>query len=533
MVPSPSFVDEIQKFRNIIVSLTNDHHSFVRYNVNKSYITCNETGGDLISLPNLASQTPRPAQKNLPEGAPRKFQMPHIYVILFTFSALAAIATYFIPAGTYDRIEGPEGRTTIDPTSYQAAESNPTSLMDFMLAFPQGLVSAGSVVFFTFIIGGLFMVLRKTGIIENAVDGLTRTFAGRSLAVVPVLMITFAVVCSLIGTQELSLVYVPVILPLIIALGYDSMTAVAIALCATTAGFTAGFLNPINTGLGQQLAGVPLYSGLGLRLGIFLIIITIGILYVMKYAKNIRTTPSASFVYEEDKEKRQLYSSADQTKRYKATKRQKAAAVTALLFFGILVYGVLKHGWFMMEMAGLFIMMGIVVGLVAGLSTSDICDGFNEGFKNVLLGAFIVGVARAVAVIMEEAQIMDTIVFYLGEWVGHFPSIFSAIGMFGVQLLFNFLVPSGSGQALVTIPIMAPLAEIIGVTKQTAVLAYQLGDGLGNILYPTSGYFMATLVLAGVKWQKWVKFYLPLFGMWVGVSILFLILAQWLQWTGV
>ncbi|UOQ43705.1 AbgT family transporter [Halobacillus salinarum] len=477
-----------------------------------------------------AKEDPRP--ENELSVFTNRLKMPHIYVILFLFSMVAAITTYFVPAGTYDRISGPEGRTTIDPSSFHTVTPSPTSPTDFMLAFPKGLVSAGSVVFFTFIIGGMFMVLRRTGIIEIAVDTLTRTFTEKSLAIIPVLMIVFSLICSLIGTQELSLVYVPVILPLVIALGYDSIIAAAIALCATTAGFTAGFLNPINTGLGQKLAGLSLYSGLGLRLAAFMIMVVIGILYVLRYARRIKRDPEQSLVYEDDYEKRKLYKTVQSTNRYQATLRQKLASITALLFFGILVYGVLKHSWFMMEMSGLFIIMGIVVGLVAGLSTSEICEGFNDGFKSVLLGAFIVGVARAVAVIMEDAHIMDSIVFGLGQLVGHFPSIFSAIGMFIVQLLFNFLVPSGSGQALVTIPIMAPLADLIGVTKQTAILAYQFGDGLGNILFPTSGYFMATLALAGVKWQKWVKFYLPLFGLWTGTSLIFLIIAQIIQWNG-
>ncbi|MDQ7862257.1 Na+/H+ antiporter NhaC family protein [Peribacillus frigoritolerans] len=171
----------------------------------------------------------------------------------------------------------------------------------------------------------------------------------------------------------------------------------------------------------------------------------------------------------------------------------------------LLVYGVLVKDWFMLEMAGLFIIMGIVVGLVAGLNLTEICEGFNDGFREVLVGAMIVGVARAVAVVMEDGQVMDTIVHSLGNLVGDFPAVFSALGMFIVQMLCSLLIPSGSGQALVTMPIMAPLADIIGVTRQTAVLAYQLADGIGNILYPTSGYFMATLALAGVAWQKWVS----------------------------
>src|SRR5699024_5664225 len=159
------------------------------------------------------------------------------------------------------------------------------------------------------------------------------------------------------------------------------------------------------------------------------------------------------------------------------------------------VYGVLVKGWFMVEMSGLFIIMGVVVGLVAGLTLMDICDGFNEGFRDVLVGAMIVGVARSVAVVMNDGHILDTIVHVLGQAVGDFPSMLSAIGMYWIQMVMSFLVSSGSGQALVTMPIMAPLSDIIGVTRQTAVLAYQLADGPGNIIFPTSGYFMATIAL--------------------------------------
>ncbi|MBM7570179.1 YfcC family protein [Aquibacillus albus] len=462
----------------------------------------------------------------------KKFTMPHIYVILFIFSAIAAIATYFVPAGVYERIPGPEGRTTIDPESYQVVEQTPIGLIDFMLAIPTGLVDAGVVVFFTFIIGGMFMVLRKTGIIEIGVDKLTRKFSNKSITLVPVLMIVFAAICSLIGTQELSLVYVPVILPLMIALRFDSVVAAAVALTATTAGFTTGVLNPINTGLGQKIAEIPVYSGIGLRAVAFVAVLTIGIVYVLRYAKKVQNNPELSLVFDEDREKRELYQNTKQTSGRKMTNKQLYASIATLGFFAVLVYGVLNQGWFMLEMSGLFIIMGIVVGLIAGLKPTEICEGFNEGFRDVLVGAMIVGVSRAVAVVMEEGQIMDTIIHGLGNVVGDFPSILSAIGMFMVQLLFNFLVPSGSGQALVTMPIMAPLSDLIGITRQTAVLAYQLGDGIGNILFPTSGYFMATLALAGVGWQKWVRFYLPLFFMWVAVAIVLLIFAQAVQWVG-
>ncbi|SDL55752.1 Uncharacterized membrane protein YfcC, ion transporter superfamily [Modicisalibacter muralis] len=479
-----------------------------------------------MSQPTSSASTPRTKK--------RSFQIPHIYVILFMFIAIAAIATYFVPAGQYERIPGPNGRITIDAASFEFVEASPVGIVDFMLAIPNGLMSAGQVVFFTFMIGGMFMVLRRTGIIEIGVDKLTRRFANQSLLVIPVLMVVFAGIATLIGTQELALVYVPVILPLMIALRFDSVTAAAVALCATTAGFTTGILNPINTGLGQQLSGLPLYSGFALRALAFVIMVSVAIFFVMRYARKVRQNPELSLMAndETEAEKRSLYQHATDEGALVANTRQKLAAVATFAFFGILVYGVLRQGWFMMEMAGLFIIMGIVVGLIAGLSTEAICEGFNKGFRDVLVGAMIAGVARGVAVVLEDGQIMDTLVYGLGNLIGELPALFTAIGMYFAQLGFNFVVPSGSGQALVTMPIMAPLADIVGVTRQSAVLAYQLGDGIGNILYPTSGYFMATLVIAGVPWQKWCKFFIPLFGTWVAISVCFMIFAQATQWAG-
>lgn len=462
------------------------------------------------------------------------FQMPHIYVILFVFTAIAAVLTHFIPAGLYDRVTLENGRVAINPESYRQVESTPVSLEQFMLAIPQGLVDASMVVFFTFIIGGMFMVIRTTGVIDIAVDKLTRRFASRSVLILPVLMLTFSVVATLIGTQELALVYVPVILPLMIALRFDSMTAVGVALLATTAGFSAGVLNPINTGLGQMIAEVPIYSGAGLRSLLFLLLVGSGVLYITRYALKVRANPELSLMAGDSKEaeKRRHYQNEDIGEPMHFSPRQFWAGMAALGFFAVMVWGVLTRGWFMMEMAGLFVIMGVAVGMIAGLSLGSICEAFNRGFREVLVGAMICGLARAVAVMLEQGQVMDTLVFGLGNLVGSFPETLAAVGMFISQVGFNFVIPSGSGQALVTMPIMAPLSDLIGVTRQTAVLAYQLGDGLSNILYPTSGYFMATLALGGVTWDRWVRFFLPLFGIWIGISLCFVIYAQVVGWTG-
>ena len=461
----------------------------------------------------------------------RKFKMPHIYVILFLFGLVAAASTYLIPAGEFDRVEIEEGRTAVDPESFQFTESEPTDLVQFMTAIPRGLIDAGEVVFFTLIIGGMFMVLRESGIIEIAVDKLARRFSNKSILVIPVLMTVFATIATLIGTAELSLVYIPVIIPLIIALGYDSMTAAAIALCGTVVGYSVGVLNPVNTGLAQTISELPTFSGLSFRLILFVIVLTITILFVMRYAKKVQKNPTASIVYEEDSEKRASYKSIADQEPLKANNRQIAGAFTVLIFFIILVWGVITQGWFMIEMAGLFILMGVTVGMVSGMSLTLISESFTKGFRDVLMGAVIIGLARSIAVILEDGRVMDTIVNGLGTVVGDLPPVLAAAGMYFVQLLINFIIPSGSGQALVTMPIMAPLSDMLGVTRQTAVLAFQLGDGFAHILYPTSGYFMAALVIAGVEWHKWIKFFLPLFLILMGISLGALIVAQAIGWS--
>lgn len=466
-------------------------------------------------------------------GGTRGFRMPHIYVILFVFSGLAALSTYLIPANQFERVEGPDGREIVDPDTYGTVEASPTSFLEFITAIPRGLVDAGEVVFFTFIIGGVFMVVRKTGIIENALDRVLRAFDTKRLMLIPVLMTLFAALATLIGTQELSLVYIPVLIPVIIGLGYDSVTALAIALVGTTAGFTAGVYNPINTGLAQQISDIETFSGAALRGVLLVVLITLGSLWTMRYARRVARQPEKSLVYQEPEEleKQELYGGGVTGEPKRMTGRQRLSLVLALPLLGVIVWGVSTQGWFMIEMAGMFILMMLIIGLVSGLTPTTLSTSFSEGMRSVLEGAIIVGVARSVAVILEDGRILDTIVYALGQAVSGMPPALSAIGMLVVQTLFNFLVPSGSGQAVVTMPIMAPLADLLEVTRQTAVLAFQLGDGPTNLLYPTSGYFMAALAIGGVRWERWVKFYFPLFVIWFGVACAFLIFAQVTGWS--
>lgn len=290
-------------------------------------------------------------------------------------------------------------------------------------------------------------------------------------------------------------------------------------------------LNPINTGLAQKLSGIPVFSGIGLRIILFIVVLAVTIIFIMRYAKKVQKQPTLSSVYEDDSEKRELYQHITEHAPTTATTRQKWGIAVIFAFFIILVYGVTTQGWFMVEMAGLFIFMGVIVGIVSGLSMQTICEAFNDGFKDVLMGAIIVGLARSIAVVLEDGKIMDTIVHGLGSIIDGTTPTIAIIGMYAVQMLINFIISSGSGQALVTMPIMAPLADMLGITRQTAVLAFQLGDGFTHIFYPTSGYFMAALAIGGVSYTKWIRFFFPLFIIWAVISIITLIIAQLSGWS--
>lgn len=462
---------------------------------------------------------------------PKGQRIPHIFVILFSFIFLMALFTYIIPAGIFDRVpvEG-TSRMMIDPGSYHQVERTPVGLLKLFVAIPQGFVEAGWVVVLTFCVGGAFVVVKKTGAIALGVDNLARKMSKRGILIIPVLMTVFAVVDAFIGMPELCMVYVPIILPLMLVLGFDSITAAATALIGSAAGFTAALTNPFTIAIAQKIAGLPLYSGINYRLIVLSVTLIVGIVFVMRYASKVRKDPLSSSMYDLDKPRRDILLAAEAGESVKATTRQKLAGISAIGMFGILIFGVLKFKWDMPEIGGIFIAMAIVSGLIGGLTSKEICESFIDGCHDVLVGALIVGIARGVAVVMVQGQIMDTIVFGLGNAVKAMPAAVTSVGMLVVQSLFNFLVPSGSGQTLITMPIMAPLADIVGITRQTAVLALQFGDGVSNIFYPTSGYFMASLALAGVPWEKWAKFMLPLFGIWSLVGAVFLIIAQAIQW---
>src|SRR5699024_4786012 len=370
--------------------------------------------------------------------------------------------------------------------------------------------------------GGMFAVIERAGLIQLGVNKLGNLFKDKSILIIPTLMIPFALFTTFTAQVELSLIYLPTILPLMLRLGYDRIAAAGTVLIATIAGFTIGLTTPANLGVAQEISGLPLYSGLAYRIIILAIILLIGIFHVIRYANKIKGDPSKSLMYDEG------FTSQDtpEFKVMKATPRQLAASIVLLIAIAILIYGLIEHQWYFKELSGLYIITGIIIGLITGLRPTEISESFLDGFKQILLGAMIVGVARGVALVLNDGNIMDTIIYGTNIIIESVPGSVTAVVMMFVQAGLNFLIPSGSGQAMVTMPIMSGLADLSDITRQTSVLAFLMGDGFTNIIFPTSGYFMATLALARVKWEKWVKFILPLIIIWNIAGAIFLVIAQ-------
>ncbi|WP_413376305.1 YfcC family protein [Alkalihalobacillus sp. 1P02AB] len=472
----------------------------------------------------VAHQQERLILKEPENKKPLKF--PHIYVILFGIIAFMSLLSFFIPSGEYERTVGENGQTTIDAESFTFIENATIGIIDFISAIPTGFMAAAPVVFATFVLGGSFMVLQNIGLIQFGVDRLIRAFSKKRIVIIPVLITAFATLAAFVGTPELCLLYVPILIPLMIKLGYNKILATAIALVGPTAGFLSALTNPGTVGVSHEIAGLPMYSGAGYRFLVIISIVLVSSIFLMLYAKKLEKNPE--LVEEDRKEYEANKNQIEQT--VTLTFREKVAGVTAILLFIGLVAGILTFRWSFIELAGYFLILGIIVGVIAGMSGEGISESFNKGFKQVMMGAMIIGIARGVVVIMEESLIIDTIIYALATVVSTLPSELSVIGMFFAQWVFNFFVPSGSGQAMITMPIMIPLSDILGITRQTATLAFQFGDGMSTLLFPTSGHIMAALAIAGVSWWKWIKFIFPLMLIWLVLGCTFLLIAHFIGW---
>ncbi len=455
-----------------------------------------------------------------------KFRVPHTYVLLLGLAVLAAVSTWIIPAGSYDRaIE--HGRELIDPDSFRPVDAKPTGVPSLLLAFPKGLAEVADIVFYIFIIGGAFGVLNRTGAIQAGIHSLVRRLGGKRAVLLVVLTLVFAFGGGSIGIAEETLVFLPALLLLARSLGYDSLVAGGIALVGANAGFASAFMNPFTVGVAQGIVGLPLFSGLEYRLVLWAVMTTVTILFLVRYAARVRAKPERSLMYELDS---QRVGPEDDGNAARFTRRHGAVLLVALGALAILALGALRWHWGIRELSGLFFGLAVVAGPVGRLSADETAKSFIKGAAELTYAALVVGLARSILVILRDARVMDTLTHGLAATIRHWPSSLSAAGIYFIQNVLNFFVPSGSGQAAVSMPIVAPLGDLLGITRQTNVLAYQLGNGLTNIFVPTQGYFMAALGILGIPWSKWVRWLLPLLLIWLVIGCAAVLIAQAIHW---
>ena len=461
------------------------------------------------------------------EEKKKKFAVPHVYILLLALILLFSVLTYIIPAGSYDMMTIDMGngttREVVDGSTFHSVDQTPVSLMQFLTAVPRGMQEAAQIIFFIFIVGGTMAVLQETRAIEAGMGRLIKAMKDKSIIILPIVMLFFSICGSVFGMAEETIPFIPIFVALCVAMGYDSMTGAAVVLCGAGAGFAGAFINPFTIQVAQGIAGLPLLSGLGFRIVMYVCFVLLVMVFVIRYALKVKKNPTLSSMHAIDQNREDA---VDLDDLQNFTGKEIAILIVFVATIVLLVFGVIKYGWYMDEIAALFLAMSFIVAAIARMGFNNYAVCLGKGMADIASGALVVGFARGILVVMTDGNILHTILHAAASGLEKLPSMISAVGMYIFQCLLNFIVPSGSGQAAVSMPIMAPLGDLVGVNRQTAAIAFQLGDGISNIFTPTSGYFMAGLAIAKIPWSKWAKWILPLIGLEYLLGAIFVVVAQ-------
>jgi uncharacterized ion transporter superfamily protein YfcC len=410
--------------------------------------------------------------------------------------------------------------------------SSPQGLVALMKAPIKGFVEAAQIIGFVLIVGGAFAVVQRTEAIDTAIRSIARAHEHSALVratIIPVFVTLFSLGGATFGMNEEVIPFILIFVPLALALGYDTITGVSIPFLGSQVGFGAAFLNPFNVGIAQGIAGVPVFSGMGYRLIVWAAATFVTIAFLMWYAARVKSNPALSPTFVLDQAKRQEHPVAIASTDRMTSRHASVLAIFALTL-GAMVIGVVKYDWFIDEIAALFLAMAIVVGLVGRLAPDNWVASFMQGAKDLAPTALVIAIARATMIIARDAHIIDTMLHALMPLVASSHPVFAAQKMYLIQSVINFFIHSGSGQAALTMPIMAPLADLVGVTRQTAILAFQLGE-LSTPMIPTSGITVGVLALARVPWLTWAKWMIPLQLIYLALALLLLVPPCLMGWS--
>lgn len=445
-------------------------------------------------------------------------------LFLVAIMLIVTVASYIVPVGSYDRVMV-DGQEIVDPESYHSVERSPITPFNLLVSVTLGMQRGSAIIFFLLIIGAMFAILDGTGAINAGMTNIVRAMKGKEFLMIPVCVIVFGMGSAFCANFEEFLAFVPLVLACCLTMGFDSLTAVGIIFCAAAAGYGGAITNAFTTGIAQSIAGLPMFSGMGLRIAVFVVLLTVSIIYVTWHALRVKKNPQLSSTYEMDLvTAKNVALNVDNS--VPLTTRQKIVLVIFVGGIAFTVYGIIVKGYYIDELAGIFLAIGIIGGLVGGLRPGEICEHFEKGCVNMLFPCLMVGLANSVIILLEQSNMMDSIIHLLVSALNGLSPMLTAFGMFITTDLFNVLIPSGSGKAAIVMPIMVPLADMMDITRQTSVLAFQLGDAFTNVMVPTGGEILAALAMCGgVSFKKWMKYLLPLFIAWWIVAFIFLAIA--------
>ena len=415
----------------------------------------------------------------------RGIKVPGTYTIIFAMILLSALLTWFVPGGEY--VKGEEGTL-----SYRDVESVP-QFFGVFTALYHGFVKQSGIIIFILIVGGSFWLLNSTGAISVGIGRFIRSVGRYHKVVLVAITLLFSLAGAIFGMSEETIPFVGIVVPLVVSMGYDAFLGMLIVYVAANVGFSSAFLNPFTVGIAQEMAELPLFSGMEYRLFCWAILTLLLILFVLFYAKSIYKAPQAA---------------AEQQPFAAPQPMSAAQKIILLILFAtivLLVVGVTLWGWYMAEISGLFLAMGIVSGIVAGYDSGRISSEMIAGAKDILSSALVVGLASGIIVILQEGRIIDSILNSLQAALNNAGGEWSLSAMYGIQALINTIIPSATAKAAITIPIMAPFSDMVGVSRQAMVLAFQFGDGFTNMITPTSGVLIASLSMARITYSEWVR----------------------------
>lgn len=455
----------------------------------------------------------------------KKIGFPHMFVLIFIVIIIATVLTFIIPAGSYERVINEAGREVINPESFSYMDSTPVNPFKVLLSMVEGLIQAANISMLIFIAYATLFIVERTGTMDASISQIVRKTQGSPKTApltISMIMVLFSAWAST-GTlsYEQIIAFIPIFITLSIALGYDPLVGLGISYFPVGVGFASATINPFSIGVAQGIAELPMFSGLTFRIIILVIMTSISIVYVLYYANKIKKDPTKSLTYGMDFSE---FSMDDKRMDTKFTNERKASLVVLFIGIGIMGYGLLLLGWYINEISAVFLGIAIFTAIVNKWNPNKMANEFISGLSKAVLPALTVGLARGILVVITKGNILDTIIHSASNFLNQLSLYASGIGMLILQTILNFFIPSGSGQAATTMPIMVPLADLIGMNRQIAVLIFQFGDGYSNLIWPTS-FVLIACTIGKIPLNKYYKWFLPLFAIFIVFQIAFIFIA--------